>query len=91
MTRKLVKLLTDHVVSGSGKNVPPLKEHVKIYFQQKGCSEYEAMEFYQHFEDKQWINNRGGTLSNWKTAAWEWILKWVILNKVTKQKASASG
>lgn len=72
-------------MEGLGKSIPPLKEYVKIYFLQKGCSEYEAMEFYRYFDAKQWTNNRGKILSNWKMAAWEWILKRFILKDVIEQ------
>lgn len=62
-------------VSSFGKDVPPLKEHVIIYFIQKGCLEKEAINFFMHYNERNWKNNRGTTLSNWKMTAWEWILK----------------
>ncbi len=59
---------------GFGKDIPPTKEHVIIYFIQKGCVAQNALNFYSYFSEKNWKNNRGNLLSNWKRAAWEWIL-----------------
>jgi len=61
--------------TGFGKDVPPLKEHVIIYFVQKGCVEKDAIDFFAYFYEKRWKNYQGKTLSNWKMAAWEWVLK----------------
>jgi len=60
---------------GSGKQVPPLKDHVLIYFLEKGVSENVAFEFFRHYDERHWKSNRLQWLSNWKTAAWEWVLK----------------
>ena len=60
---------------GSGKQVPPLKEHVLIYFLEKGVSENVGVEFFRYYDGRHWKNNRLQRLSNWKTAAWEWDLK----------------
>jgi hypothetical protein len=59
---------------GKGTAVPPTKNHVLIYFLQKGAQEENAMKFYAHFQKKKWKNNRNTKLNNWKTAAWNWIL-----------------
>lgn len=64
---------------GFGKNIPPLKKYVLIYFSQKGLSEPEAIHFFDHFNQKNWSNHQGKILSNWKMTAWEWILKKTIL------------
>jgi len=55
--------------------VPPQKKHVIIYFIQKGHFEKDAVLFFMHFSKKNWQNYQGKILSNWKTAAWEWILR----------------
>lgn len=68
-------------VTGSGKDVPPQKKHVFIYFVQKGCSEHDADAFFQFFDQRNWRTYRGKILSNWKMAAWQWILKQIILKK----------
>ena len=62
-----------------GKSIPPLKEHVVIYFLQKGCSENLALDFFRHFDERKWRNLQGDSLSNWKVNAWDWILKRYIL------------
>ncbi|OJW80304.1 MAG: hypothetical protein BGO69_05600 [Bacteroidetes bacterium 46-16] len=59
---------------GLGKEVPPLKEHVIIYFAQKGCPEQIALDFFFYFSQKNWNNHQGKLLSNWKRTAWYWIL-----------------
>jgi hypothetical protein len=59
---------------GKGTSVPPSKEHVMIYFLQKNATYSEAVNFYQYFQRKKWKNNRSKRISNWKIAAWNWIL-----------------
>jgi len=66
------------VPDGYGNHVPPLESHVIIYFLEKGMPVNEALAFFQHFSKRQWKNHRQQSLSNWKTAAWEWILKQII-------------
>ncbi|MCQ6958777.1 hypothetical protein [Mucilaginibacter aquariorum] len=60
--------------NGFGTSVPPLKDHVLIYFLQKGAKEEDALNFYGHFHKRKWRNNRHAQLCNWKIAAWNWIL-----------------
>ena len=71
--------MNTRLLIGSGKQVPPLKDHVFIYFIEKGASEKLADGFFQHYTDLQWKTNRLKPLSNWKVAAWEWILKYHVL------------
>jgi hypothetical protein len=59
---------------GLGVSVPPLKDHVVIYFLEKKASQSEAFNFYDHFQKRHWKNNRDTRLANWKNAAWQWIL-----------------
>ena len=59
---------------GAGNTVPPIKEHVIIYFSQKNVQEIEALNFYNHFNKRKWKNNRNRKVNNWKVIAWEWIL-----------------
>lgn len=67
---------------GSGKNVPPVKEDIIIYFLEKVAPAGLATQFFNYFEDRNWKNNKGNPLSNWKTAAWEWIFKnWISTNR----------
>ena len=61
-------------MNGYGKQVPPLKAHVLIYFLEKGAAESQADAFFLHFQRRKWLNYKGHKLSNWKAAAWVWIL-----------------
>jgi len=63
------------MVNGLGNNVPPLREHVIIYFLQKGTSENVATSFYDYFNARRWRNQRNKKVQNWKVAAWNWILE----------------
>ena len=60
---------------GAGTAVPPLKQHVVVYFQQKEATEAEALVFYNHYQKRKWKNGRHKKMANWKVAAWEWLLK----------------
>lgn len=59
--------------SGYGNIVPPLPEHVKIYFIQKGLSEKEGDTFFKHFKCLEWKTDSGVPVRNWKALANEWI------------------
>ncbi len=63
-----------HKKMGMGASVPPLKNHVVIYFSQKNIQEVEALNFYKHFSKRKWKNKRNEKVNNWKIIAWEWIL-----------------
>ncbi|SIN78266.1 hypothetical protein SAMN04488055_1318 [Chitinophaga niabensis] len=58
---------------GHGKDVPPNKTHVLIYFIQQGSTAVEGTSFYEYYDNLKWKNPQGITLTNWKTAAWQWI------------------
>lgn len=58
---------------GYGKCVPPAKDHVVIYFLEKGKSEKQALDFFELLSIRRWKNLRGETISNWKVHAWEYI------------------
>ena len=59
--------------AGLGRQVPPVWEHVLIFFDQAGFPETEAKQFYHHYEEMQWKGLKGGMIRNWKTKAQEWI------------------
>jgi hypothetical protein len=63
---------------GLGKQVPPEKVFVLIYFAQKGMPDSEAMRFYNYYESVGWKNEEGNPIQNWKTLASEWT--WRILH-----------
>ena len=66
---------------GLGTSVPPLKNHVLIYFLEKGAQEDDALNFYQHYHKRKWRNHRHTKLGNWKIAAWNWILSIKLLER----------
>jgi len=59
--------------AGDGKEVPPELGHVIVYFQQKGKSERDALDFFNYFESRKWMNQINRKVANWKKSAWEWI------------------
>ncbi|MBS1527697.1 MAG: hypothetical protein JST19_18775 [Bacteroidetes bacterium] len=59
---------------GKGTSVPPIKEHVIIYFSEKGADRSQAMNFFVDLDKRKWKNNRGKLIANWKCAAWNYIL-----------------
>ena len=59
--------------SGTGGQVPPVWEHVLIYFDQAGFEETEARSFFDHYEGSGWKGSKGGLIRNWKTKASEWL------------------
>ncbi|MDB4926757.1 hypothetical protein [Mucilaginibacter sp.] len=59
---------------GMGTSVPPTKNHVLIYFSQKGAPDSAAIDFYNFFNARKWQNQRRKKVSNWKFAAWIWII-----------------
>lgn len=58
---------------GFGKQVPPKREFVSIYFAQKGLPESEAERFFSYYDNIGWKNANGNSVHNWKTLACDWI------------------
>jgi len=67
-----IKKLTS-IKTGLGNEVPPAKEHVRIFFDQAGFTETEAEKFFQHHESAGWQGRKGRPIRNWKTKAQEWL------------------
>jgi hypothetical protein len=63
---------TMHIHDGLGTNMPPDKEVLLIYFDQKGEAEL-ADEFLNEHHARGWKTPTGGTIHNWKVCAAEWI------------------
>ncbi|WP_439585168.1 hypothetical protein [Dyadobacter bucti] len=59
--------------SGFGNQVPPSWHQVHVYFSQQAASNKEAMDFFKHYQQRKWLNDRGKSLKNWKKLAWTWI------------------
>ncbi len=60
---------------GFGKQVPPELRHVQIYFLEKNIKLEIAQSFFEHYSSKSWKNKHGILLKNWKSLAWDWIMK----------------
>jgi hypothetical protein len=54
--------------------IPPLFEHVKIYFDEKGFPMVEAEKFYNYFESNGWLVGGRARMKDWKAASRNWIL-----------------
>lgn len=66
---------------GYGNEVPPLLDHVKIIFDQQDFQEKDAIEFFDHFEERGWKTKSGVPIKNWKQIVdnWIWNLKKLTL------------
>ncbi|NNU34410.1 hypothetical protein HK413_10220 [Mucilaginibacter sp. S1162] len=58
---------------GMGCHIPPLVEHVAIYFLQQNMLLSDVQEFYRHYENRQWKTITGKPQKNWKVLATDWI------------------
>lgn len=56
--------------NGAGCCVPPEKQHVIIYFSEKGFSEEAALRFFNGLASRKWRNHKGLLIKNWKEHAW---------------------
>ncbi len=59
--------------AGCGRDIPPPKAYVRIYFSQQGMAKEHADFFYQKCENTSWKNETGNPIKNWKTLACDWI------------------
>ncbi|GAA4920244.1 hypothetical protein [Mucilaginibacter defluvii] len=57
---------------GMGTSMPPNKDAILIYFDQKGEAQL-ADTFYDEHENRAWKTPTGGAIHNWKVCAAEWI------------------
>jgi hypothetical protein len=60
-----------------GKNeqsIPPGKNDVIAYFQEKKCPEIEAEKFFNYFESNGWLVGGKTKMKDWKAAARNWLL-----------------
>lgn len=60
-------------VTGLGSQCPPDEIHVRVYFLQNGSTIEVATSFFRHYEAKEWLNENGQRLENWKRLAWTWV------------------
>jgi hypothetical protein len=69
--RESSKTLTQ-IHDGMGTSMPPDKDVLQIYFDQKGEAELTEKFFNEH-DSRGWKTPTGGTIYNWKVCAAEWI------------------
>lgn len=60
---------------GFGYEMPPDKQLVDIYFDQKGYTE-QAAPFYDHYCETNWHSPHGTPFRNWKVLASDWIFNY---------------
>lgn len=61
------------IIDGNGKVIPPIYDHVVIYFLQAGSTPEQALAFYNYYQSAFWRNENGSIIKNWKICAWKWI------------------
>ncbi|MBT2561285.1 hypothetical protein J7E50_10625 [Pedobacter sp. ISL-68] len=66
-------MIEDVKENGFGKDIPPARSHVIIWFLQKGLTEQKALEFYCFYTQRFWKSQNGNTIKDWKMTAWEWV------------------
>ncbi|MBC7913851.1 MAG: hypothetical protein H7Y07_06980 [Pyrinomonadaceae bacterium] len=67
------------------KNIIPTPLQVLIYFDQKGFSEAEAINFYAFFDSNNWVGKKGSPIKNWRVKASEWM--WQLQKKHSYQRS----
>jgi hypothetical protein len=60
-------------IKGFGRQIPPDKASVIIWFIEKGSNETTALNFYKFYQLRKWTNTRGTLIKDWKMRAWEWL------------------
>jgi hypothetical protein len=80
--------MTDSKNQGMGHNVPPLINHVAIYFLQQNLALPDAKKFYQHHDKLQWTTITGRPQKNWKVLAKDWIYNTIQNTKLLERQAA---
>ena len=78
--------LADCINQGMGHNVPPLINHVAIYFLQENLALSDAKSFYQYHEQLQWKTITGRPQKNWKVLAKDWIYNTIQNTKLLERR-----
>jgi len=60
---------------GFGYEMPPDRQLIDIYFDQKGYTE-QAAPFYEHYWEVNWRSPQGTPYRNWKVLASDWIFNY---------------
>lgn len=76
--------------TGFGPDIPPLEEHVRIYFDEKGYPPLEAEKFFNYFQSNGWLVGGKAKMKDWKAAARNWILNSEKFNNYGKDQRNNS-
>lgn len=60
-------------ITAYGRDIPPSRFQVQVYFQQKGLRRATANSFFDYYELRGWQNKFGVQIKDWKMRAWQWI------------------
>lgn len=85
--------MSNSYLSGFGPDIPPMLQHVQIYFEEKGMPSIEADKFFNYYESNGWLVGGKSEMKDWKAAARNWILNRERFNnriKNTKKKKRSS-
>jgi hypothetical protein len=72
---------------GFGFEMPPDRELIHIYFDQKGFTDQAAV-FFQYYEEADWRSRKGTAYRNWKILATDWIYDYQQEIKLRKRLAA---
>lgn len=65
--------MLENKIYGLGNQIPPDLFIVEIYFVANGSTIENAHVFVNHYQNRNWRNNRNIIIKNWKVLAWQWI------------------
>ncbi|MAE84401.1 MAG: transcriptional regulator [Flammeovirgaceae bacterium] len=74
------------IAAGYGPDIPPLEEHVQIYFDEKGYPFVEAEKFFNYFQSNGWLVGGRTKMKDWKAAARNWMLNAQKFNAYPKDQ-----
>lgn len=77
--------MKDKNTSGYGPGIPPIQEHVRIYFDEKGYPQIEGEKFFNYYQSNGWLVGGKSKMKDWKAAARNWILNLKRFNGCNKQ------
>lgn len=77
--------------TGYGPDIPPVENHVKIYFDEKGYPSVEAEKFFNYFQSNGWLVGGRSKMKDWKAAARNWMLNAEKFKSYGKSKQNARG
>ncbi|MEB0261828.1 hypothetical protein [Mucilaginibacter sp. 10I4] len=88
--KNVIKIYDDNLADctnkGMGYNVPPLINHVAIYFLQQNMALPDVQLFYKHHENLKWKTVTGRPEKNWKVLAKDWIYNTIQNRKLLERQ-----